>query len=72
MMQFDVEATRHQRALVRTNGPLTMATASRFRELVTQLVGQDGRTRIVVDLAGTDFMDSAGLAALISGLKPPD
>ena len=45
-----------------------MIGAPRFRELVTR-IDQDGRTRIVVDLAGTDFMDSTGLGALISGLK---
>lgn len=39
----------------------------RFRELMTRIVDREGRTRVVVDLAGTDFMD--GLGALISGLK---
>lgn len=36
---------------------------------MTRLVDQEGRTSIVVDLAGTDFMDSTGLGALIAGLK---
>jgi anti-sigma B factor antagonist len=68
-MSFHVEPTIQNVAVIRTSGPLNMATASRFRELVTRIVGQDGRTRIAVDLAGTDFMDSTGLGALISGLK---
>lgn len=68
-MQFDVEPTTHDGAVIRTNGPLNMVTAPRFRELVTRMVGQDGRKRIIVDLSGTDFMDSTGLGALISGLK---
>lgn len=68
-MSFEVESTIQDVAVIRASGPLNMATASRFRELVIRIVGQDGRTRIVVDLAGTDFLDSTGLGALISGLK---
>jgi anti-sigma B factor antagonist len=30
---------------------------------------EQGQDRIVVDLAGVDFMDSSGLAVLISGLR---
>lgn len=29
----------------------------------------EGRIRLVVDLSGTEFIDSSGLSALISGLK---
>lgn len=68
-MQVDVEPTSHDGALIRVNGRLNMVAAPRFRELVAQIVGQDGRTRIVVDLAGVDFLDSTGLGALVSGLK---
>jgi anti-sigma B factor antagonist len=45
-----------------------MVSAARLREAVTSTVAK-GHTRIAVDLAGVDFMDSSGLGALISGLK---
>jgi anti-sigma B factor antagonist len=35
---------------------------------IDALIG-DGTVRLVVDLAGTDFIDSSGLGALITGLK---
>jgi anti-sigma B factor antagonist len=55
--------------VIRTSGRLNMVAAPRLRELVAQIVRQDGRSHVVVDLADTDFMDSSGLGALISGLK---
>jgi len=45
-----------------------MVTAGRFREVVTEIV-DSGKSRIVVDLSQTTFLDSSGLGALISGLK---
>jgi anti-sigma B factor antagonist len=66
-MQFEVEPTSGDGAVIRLHGPLNMVAAPRFRELMTRIVDREGRTRVVVDLAGTDFMD--GLGALISGLK---
>lgn len=68
-MQVDVEPTSYDGAVIRVNGRLNMAAAPRFRQLVAQIVGQDRRTRIVVGLAGADFLDSTGLGALVSGLK---
>lgn len=62
-MSFDVEPAIQDVAVIRASGPLNMATASRFRELVTRIVGQDGRTRIVVDLAGLDQILHAYAAA---------
>lgn len=46
-----------------------MVAAPGFRELLAHVLDQEGRKQIVVDLAGTEFMDSTGLGALISGLK---
>ncbi len=70
-MQFEVEVepTGGDGAVIRLYGRLNMVAAPRFQELLTRIVDQEGRTRVVVDLAGTDFMDSTGLGALISGLK---
>lgn len=68
-MQFEVEPTSGNGAVIRLHGPLNMVAAPLFRELMTRIVDRERRTRVVVDLAGTDFMDSTGLGALISGLK---
>jgi anti-sigma B factor antagonist len=68
-MQFEVEPTSGDGAVIRLHGPLNMVAAPRFRELMTRIVDRERRTRVVVDLAGTDFMDSTGLGALIAGLK---
>ena len=45
--------------------------AVRAVDLRTELAGavNDGIVRIVVDLADTEFVDSAGLAALAKGMK---
>ena len=45
-------------------GELDVASASHFREAVSSLLGT-GCRRIVVDLAGTTFLDSSGLGAIV-------
>ncbi|MGS0687370.1 STAS domain-containing protein [Nakamurella sp. GG22] len=67
-MDFDVQYPADGAAVIRTIGRLNMVAAPGLRELVTATV-RDGRTRIVVDLSDTDFIDSSGLGALIAGLK---
>ena len=54
--------------VIRPVGRLNMVAAPRLRDLVRDLVVQ-GNPRVVVDLSATEFMDSSGLGALISGLK---
>lgn len=49
-------------------GRLDMVAAADLREQLHDLV-RLGDTRIVVDLAAVDSIDSSGLGALISGLK---
>ncbi|MBW9119990.1 STAS domain-containing protein [Microbacterium trichothecenolyticum] len=55
-------------AVVRPEGRLTATSVPRLKKAVDDLVG-GGSTRIVVDLSGTEFVDSSGLGALIGGLK---
>lgn len=47
---------------------LDASVAPAFKQAVVQLV-EGGDTRIVLDLAGVDFLDSSGLGAMVSILK---
>ncbi len=67
-MEFDVQHPSDGAAVIRPIGRLNMVAAPRLRELVAATVSE-GRTRIVVDLVDTEFIDSSGLGALIAGLK---
>ncbi len=55
-------------AVIRSPERLTMVAAPRLKQLVDATV-RDGAPRVVVDLSGTDFIDSSGLGALVGGLK---
>jgi anti-sigma B factor antagonist len=67
-VNFDVERLSDSTAVIRPHGRLTMVATPELRALVAQTVGS-GRNRIVVDLSSTEFIDSSGLGALVSGLK---
>jgi len=54
--------------VVQPTGRLNMVAAPRLREQLRELV-DGGDRRLVVDLGTTEFIDSSGLGALISGLK---
>lgn len=55
-------------AVATLEGRLNMATAGRLRDAVNAAVAA-GRTRLTVNLAAVEFMDSSGLGALVNGLK---
>jgi anti-sigma B factor antagonist len=69
MMDFSVELSDGDGAVIRGKGRLDMVAAPKFRDLVARIVSQDGRSHVVVDLADTSFIDSSGLGALVAGLK---
>ncbi|MDE3089682.1 MAG: STAS domain-containing protein [Chloroflexota bacterium] len=54
--------------LVEVSGRIDSSTAPLLEQALKKCT-QAGRYRIVVDLADTDFMSSAGLRALIAALK---
>jgi anti-sigma B factor antagonist len=68
MIEFETHTNPNGTATVEPRGRLNMVAAPRLRELITEIV-LSGSTRIVVDLSSTEFIDSSGLGALISGLK---
>ena len=54
--------------VLRPEGKLNMVAAPKLRQQIADAVGT-GQTRLVIDLSGTDFLDSSGLGALVAGLK---
>ena len=66
-MQFSYEV-KDTYAEVKGVGRLNMVAAPKLREVVAEVVAS-GSSRVVVNLAETDFMDSSGLGALIGCLK---
>lgn len=54
--------------VVTVKGEVDLYTAPSLKERIADLVSS-GRTRIAVNLAGVEFMDSSGLGVLIGGLK---
>jgi anti-anti-sigma factor len=54
--------------VLRVQGRLTMAAAGELKAAVDGEIAA-GRTLVVVDLAGTTFLDSSGLGALVGGLR---
>ena len=54
--------------IVQPTGRLNMVAAPGLREQLRDLVA-GGSRHVVVDLSATEFIDSSGLGALISGLK---
>lgn len=67
-MTIDIATTIETTATVRVEGRLDALTAPGLREQFGFLLDDDV-TRITVDLSDVPFVDSAGLAALISAMK---
>ena len=55
-------------AVIAVAGRLTASGAPLLRNAVSDAIA-GGASRIAIDLAGTEFVDSSGLGALIGGLK---
>ena len=68
MTELAIEVERGEAAtLVALRGDLDLVTAGELRECLVKVI--DDGERIVVDLEGVGFLDSAGLGILVGGLK---
>lgn len=54
--------------LIKLSGALNARTAENAKQIFRDLADK-GATKVIVDLSGVPFIDSSGLAALVSGLK---
>jgi anti-sigma B factor antagonist len=65
VLEIDVETTESH-TVCRPVGELDAYTVSAFRDA---LIGLAEHPRVVIDLSDVPFMDSAGLGALIGGIR---
>ena len=49
-------------------GEIHLTTAPRFSEHLTEAI-ESGKTAIVLDMSGVEFIDSTGLSVLLNGLR---
>jgi anti-anti-sigma factor len=68
MTKYPTRTTSSDAAVIKPEGRLNMVAAPGLRKQLLELV-EGGNSRLVVDLSATEFIDSSGLGALISGLK---
>jgi len=67
-LQIVEEPLSQEGALLRVRGRLDAVTAPDLKERLKQLAA-GGHVHLVLDMTTVSFVDSAGLAALVSGLK---
>ncbi len=65
ILQVDIEKPNPGVAVVRFTGPLTLGTSLHAADAQLQKTIKDGAARVVLDMAGVPYMDSAGLGALV-------
>ncbi|MCK0177302.1 STAS domain-containing protein [Mycolicibacterium sp. F2034L] len=68
MSPYPARTTEAGVVVVQPDGRLNMVAAPSLRRQLHALV-DGGNSKVVVDLSKTEFIDSSGLGALISGLK---
>lgn len=67
-MVYAIESKGNGLGVARLTGRLDIASAAEVKRAFAEAVAE-GSPRLIVDLAGVNFIDSSGLSALVSGLR---
>jgi anti-sigma B factor antagonist len=67
-LQINAQLIAERQALLTLTGDMNAITAPALKAQLKELAAQ-GRIQVVVDMGAVGFIDSSGLAALVSGLK---
>ena len=67
-MEISVTSISSTASIVAFNGALNARSAEEAKQVFRDLTEQ-GVAQVIVDLKGVPFIDSSGLASLVSGLK---
>jgi anti-sigma B factor antagonist len=54
--------------IIRVSGEIHLTTAPQFSERLTRAI-ESGKTAVVLDMSGVEFIDSTGLSVLLNGLR---
>jgi anti-sigma B factor antagonist len=65
ILQMDIEKPQPGVVVVRFTGALTLGTSLHAADAQLQKTLNEGATKIVLDMTGVPYMDSAGLGALV-------
>ena len=68
MMNITKRNTDEKTCVISLDGTLNARSADQVKDAFRQAVGE-GIRKVVLDLSSVPFIDSSGLAALVSGLK---
>ena len=67
-LEINAQLIAEHQVLLSLAGKMNAVTTPALKTKLKALAAK-GRTRVVVDMGGVSFIDSSGLAALVSGLK---
>jgi anti-sigma B factor antagonist len=68
-MDLGLDVTEHGGvSVLEVRGEVDVSTGPRLRQALMELASE-GRSDVIVDLDGVEFLDSTGLGVLVSGLK---
>jgi anti-sigma B factor antagonist len=67
-LKIDARAAGEGTAVLALVGEVDVATAAQVRQAALKLIS-DGTRRLIIDLSGTEYLDSSGLGTLVGLLK---